>query len=215
MKPAPDHSLREYLLPSKLINSDHPSIVRKSEEITSGTVQVEDKARDIFYFIRDQICYDFNASFQEEDYYASEILKAGKGFCTQKAILFCALSRCCKIPAGIYFYNIVDYTLPRYITEILKTRTLYHHGIATLLLNGQWRQYDATLDLELTERKQRYSVEFSPDHHCLMRKKTKTGENHIEYGHDYGLRSNVTFKDIVAWLEEDYPHLFDIVPKVL
>ncbi len=215
MKPAPDNSLREYLVPSKLINSDHPSIVKKSEEITSGSVQVEDKARDIFYFIRDQIRYEFNASFQEEDYYASEILKAGKGFCTQKAILFCALSRCCEIPAGINFYNIVDYTLPRYITEILKTRTLYHHGIATLLLNEQWCQYDATLDLELTKRKQRYPVEFSPGHHCLMRKNTKTGEKHIEYGHDYGMRSNVTFNEIVAWLEEDYPHLFDIVPKVL
>jgi len=214
MKMTVDISPEKFLAPTKLIESDHPAIIKKAEEITSDALHAEDKARNIFYFIRDQISYEFKASFDEKAYFASEILKAGGGFCTQKTILFCALARNCGIPAGLYFYDIVDYTLPQYIIDIIKTRTLYHHGITALYLNNRWIQYDATLDYQLTLRKQRYPVEFSPDHDCLMRTKTRTGEKHIEYIHDYGLYPDVTIDEIVQWLKEGYPHLVEILSNM-
>ena len=201
-------SLHKFLLPSKLINFEHPDIIQKSTELTAGVNRIEDKAEKVFYFIRDRILYEFQAAFEEEAYLASNILRAGKGFCTQKAILFCALARNCGIPAGIHFYDIVDYTLPEYIVNILRTNALYHHGIVELHLNGNWHRYDATLDTPLCSRRNRIPVEFEPDEDCLMKPKTRDGAKHIEYIRDYGLFEDISFEKIVGWLKQDYPHLF-------
>lgn len=199
--------LQQYLAPTKLINSLHPEIIQKAGELTVGTISTEEKARRIFYFIRDEVRYVFRAQFEEEKYFASQILKNVRGFCTQKAILFCALARSCGIAAGIYFYDIVDFSLPQNFVNLLKTRTLYRHGIAVLFINGKWIKYDATLDSALTGSNNLHPVEFSPVQDCLMNPKTRTGARHIDYIKDYGLYSDVTFEEIVSWFKQNYPHL--------
>lgn len=199
--------LQQYLVPTKLINSLHPEIIQKAGELTVGVNSPEEKARRIFYFIRDEIRYVFRAQFEEEKYFASQILKNGRGFCTQKAILFCALARSCGIAAGIYFYDIVDFSLPQNFVDLLKTRTLFRHGIAALFMNGKWIKYDATLDSQLTGSNNLHAVEFSPVKDCLMKAKTISGDRHIKYIKDYGLYSDITFKEIISWFKQNYPHL--------
>ncbi len=197
----------DFLHPTELIDSDHPAIISKANEITGLKREPEDKAKAIFYFVRDYIRYIFRADLDEQKYKASSILKSGKGFCTQKAILFCALARACQIPSGIHFYDIVDYTLNETFVRFLKTRTLYHHGVPVLYLNNTWYQYDATLDIELVKNKGLRPVEFCMGQNCLMHPTTLNGEKHVEYVRDHGMYSDVTFKEIESWLKEGYPHL--------
>lgn len=198
-----------YLQSTKLINSGHPHIIKKGIELTQDCSDPADRARAIFYFIRDDILYEFHAPLAEEAYRASSILKAGKGFCTQKAILFCALARSTGIPAGLYFYDIVDHTLRKETSAFLRTKTLFHHGITALYLQGYWRQYDATLDTPLAERKQILPVEFLPDRDCLMTYTESQSDPKIEYAVDYGLTSDVTFSEIHHWMKTGYPHLVE------
>ena len=181
--------------------------IKKAEELTNQSLPIEEKAREIFYFVRDRIRYLFHADSNEDQYLASNILKKKGGFCTQKSILFCALARACDIPAGIYFYDIVDYTLPQHIIDLLQTRTLYRHGIVALYLNGKWLKYDATLDSNLVARNNLIAVEFFPDRDCLMHEKTDSGARHIEYVKNYGLFADVSFDEIKLWFKEYYSHL--------
>jgi len=199
----------EFVIPTKLIESQHQAVVRKAAELTDGIITAEDRARNIFYFIRDEIRYEFRAKFDEQKYLASYILQDGKGFCSQKAILFCALARSCGIPAGIYFYDIIDHSLPGQFVSIMKTRILFHHAIAALHLNGAWHKYDATLDIQLTEKNDLHPVEFSPDRDCLMRERTRSGSKHIEYIKEHGLYPDVSFGEIINWFREGYPHLVE------
>lgn len=202
-----DKTMKEFIIPTKFIESNHPAIVAKAEELTEDAVQAEDKARNIFYFIRDHIRYSFRAKFYEEEYLASNILKKARGFCTQKSILFCALARSCGIPTGIHFYDIVDYTLPVRIVGVMRTRTLYHHGISELYLNGSWYKYDTTLDIHLVKKNRLYPVEFIPNEDCLMKARTLSGGKHIEYVKDHGLHADVSYKEIISWFKQGYPHL--------
>ena len=199
----------DYLLSTKLINSNHPEIVQKADELTREIISVEEKASKLFYFIRDEIRYAFHADKEKELYPASSILEKGRGFCTQKSILFCALARACNIPAGIHFYDIDDYTLPGNFVDLLRTRTLYRHGIVSLCLNGSWKKYDATLDIKLVNRNNLIPVEFDPNRDCLMHEQTKTGNKHIEYVKDYGLYSDVSFEEIKSWFKKYYAHLIN------
>lgn len=203
--------LEQFLMPTKLIQSDHPKIVSKTRELTGAYKSEIEKVRAIFNFIRDRILYDFQVKLYEEEYTASSILKEGKGFCTQKAILFCALARCAGIPAGIQFYDIVDHTLPDRIFSLLQTRKLVRHGIGALYLKDVWRRYDATLERELVQRKELVLVEFSPDKDCLMSEFTLRKTKHIEYIKDFGLSADVSYSEIMNWFIQGYPHLVNII----
>ncbi len=207
---SPDESnpdLTPYLAATELIETSHLAIQAQTQRLIHGLDTQAEQARALFYFVRDQIQYDFRVKNQFEQYQASAILAARKGFCTQKAILFCTLARCSGIPAGLQFYDIIDHTLPPYIVNLMGSRTLFHHGIAVLWLNHAWRRYDATLHLALVQRNQLVAVEFDPDRDCLMSPKTLAGRQHIEYIRDYGLRAGVTFTEIMTWFHQAYPHL--------
>ena len=204
-----DESPTDFLKSTPLIESKHPDIIRAAKKITSGCESESEKAEKIFYFIRDEIRYEFRPKFYPKQYRASYILEDKKGFCTQKAILFCALARSIDIPAGIYFYDIVDHSLPEHTVQFMRTRTLYHHGIASLFLNNRWCQLDATLDIQLVKRNNLYPVEFKPDQDCLMRPDTPDGRRHIEYIKDYGMVNDVTFNEIASWFKRGYPHLVE------
>jgi transglutaminase-like putative cysteine protease len=200
-------NLKPFLHSTKLINARHVDIRSKLLQLINDGDEPAIKASKLFYFMRDQIRYAFYAGSDEDDYYASNILAKRKGFCTQKAILFCALARAAKIPAGIYFYDIVDYTLPDSVVELLRTKTLYRHGIVSLFLSGKWIKYDATLDSQLVQRNNLFPVEFSATEDCLMFDKTKDSRKHIEYVRDYGLYSDCTFDEISTWFKKHYSHL--------
>ena len=205
--------IQPFLNSTKLINFYHPKIQSQAKEITTDCSTHEEKAQNIFYYIRDKIRYEFRVKFTEEEYFASNIIEVGRGFCTQKAILFCALARSCNIPAGIYFYDIIDHTLPAYILNYMKTNVLYHHGIAALFINGKWNKYDATLDKVLIDRINLKPVEFSPNKDCLMHEKTKKGEKHIEYIKDYGMVSDVSTEQIIDWFDNGYPELTELMRR--
>jgi transglutaminase-like putative cysteine protease len=207
MNKSASNNLKRYLQSTPLINSDHPDVKAKQSEITRNASNPEERARSIFYFIRDSIPYEFRAQLHENAYLASSILKAGKGFCTQKAILFCALARSASIPAGIHFYDIEDHTLRKEVAAFLRTKTLFHHGIAALYLQEDWHLYDATLDRDLAERKKIRPVAFYPDRDCLMIGPDPASPPQIEYRKDYGMVDDVTFADILLWLRTGYPHL--------
>jgi transglutaminase-like putative cysteine protease len=183
-------------------------ILKQAEDLMSGGKGQEEITRRIFYFIRDRIRYDFRPKLEASEYRASSILKERRGFCTMKAILFCALARACGIPAGLHFYHIVDHTLPNPMVKMLRTNTLYHHGIGALWLEDGWYQYDATLDRELINMKQLEAVEFAYQRDCLMPSETRNGGLHIEYIEDIGLYNDVSFAQIKGWLREGYPHLY-------
>jgi len=202
-------SIQSFLQPTILINSQHPEIIDKANELITNIALPEEKAQRIFYFIRDDIRYEFRAKFEEEQYRASYVLQERKGFCTQKAILFCALARCCGIPAGLYFYDIIDHSLPEHLIAFMRTQILYHHGIVALFLNNAWHRYDATLDIDLVSKQQLIPVEFHPDRDCLMHAKTRTGKPHINYCTDYGLFADVSFTEILSWFKQAYPHLVE------
>jgi len=198
----------KYLISTSLIESDHPQIRSQAKKLTSSLRTDQEKIKSIFYFVRDDIKYLFGIPPSEAAVKASSVLSAMKGFCTQKAILFCSLARSCSIPSAINFYDIIDHTLSDYIARILKTKKLIRHGVPAVKLNNDWIQYDATLDIHLVQKKGLKPVEFSADQDCMMHSTTKNGNKHIEYVHNYGLTLDVSYQQIMYWMKEGYPHLF-------
>ena len=86
--------LEKHLASTYTIDCAEPSIKKKAAELTKGRQTEIDKAKAVFYFVRDQIKYNPKGGIAPlEQYKASATLKRGDGYCVQKAVLLAALAR--------------------------------------------------------------------------------------------------------------------------
>lgn len=86
-----------FLQPAASIESSHPEITSKAEQITSGAKDDLEKARAIYQFVRQHMRYDSNAACRNQG--ALTALREKVGVCEDYAALFVALCRAVNIPA--------------------------------------------------------------------------------------------------------------------
>ena len=173
----------ECLEPTDVIDSAHPLIREKAEEIIGGVTDPIARAERLFLFVRDGIRYNFAPMLlSRDDWRASKTLERGDGFCQQKAVLFAALARAAGIPSQIAFQHLKDYKLlgTRY-EPYMPGGVLPYHGLTVLYLNGHWLWEDATLDSELCNRRRYRIVEFNPDSHAFLHATDLDGKPHFEF----------------------------------
>ncbi len=202
----PDVRPDECLSPTDVIDSDHPLIREKTEEITSGAADDIAKAERLFLFVRDGIKYNFAPLLRSrEDWKASRTLERGDGFCQQKAVLFAALARAAGIPSQVAFQHLKDYKLlgTRY-EPYMPGGVLPYHGLTVLYLNGRWLWEDATLDAGLCNRRRYRLVEFDPNDHALLPVTDLDGKPHFEFLGNFGPYPDLprVLSDAFSGLEE-------------
>ena len=131
-----------FLESGKNIDSDHPLIVTKAHELTTGLSDPSAKAKAFFEFVRDEINEGNAPVFK-----ASVVLRTGAGLCYHKSILLVALCRAGGIPARLGFdvVQIRDWQDER---RRSKREIRFLHGIAELRLDNRWIRYDPTGNLK-------------------------------------------------------------------
>ncbi len=171
-----------------VIDSDHPDILAKAGQLTEGLSGVSERARRLFYFVRDEIIYNFAPVVRDrEDLVASRTLARGDGFCIQKAILLAALCRASQIPVRLGFQAIRIHKLREEFASLLGGSNIFeYHGLNALHLHGKWVRLDATLDLDLVTRKNYVPVEFSSSCDALLPSKDLYGLPHFDIVREHG-----------------------------
>ncbi|MBN1664427.1 MAG: transglutaminase domain-containing protein [Deltaproteobacteria bacterium] len=100
--------------------------------------------------MRDRIPYNlFMISMHPDDFRASFVLAAGKGYCVQKAVLLCALARSAGIPTRLALARIRNHRIPAGLQARLGRNEFPGHGYNQFLLDGQWVSAAATFDAVL------------------------------------------------------------------
>ena len=119
---------------TEYIDHDHPSIVALAKDILSKskTNTQTERAVLIHDHIRDNILFGWSGKFWNQK--ASEVLKAGRGFCNTKSTLFAALLRAAKIPCRLQYVDINSEILhgitdPRSLYEIHTYTEVYNSDI--------------------------------------------------------------------------------------
>ncbi|GAB3798438.1 hypothetical protein GCM10028868_20890 [Virgibacillus kimchii] len=118
------------LLPSRGIESDHPSIMAKAEEITDGLTSDREKARAIYQFVAQHVAYDVEkaeADIFNIDDSALSTLESGVGICQDYAFLATALFR----SIGMEAHYVEGYAGER-------------HAWVEVMVDGDWLEMDPT-----------------------------------------------------------------------
>ncbi|MEZ4526909.1 MAG: transglutaminase-like domain-containing protein [Desulfobacterales bacterium] len=193
---------REYLLPTSILDSDHPDIIRFAEDVAGDSLSHPlSAAVKLYYAVRDGIWYDpYTAFYRPEHYRASHVLKNGSGFCISKAGLLCALGRACKIPSRLGFATVRNHLATRQLLEHIGCDLFVFHGYTEFFLNGRWVKATPAFNRELCLRHGVEPLDFDGREDSVFQPYNAEKKRFMEYVDYHGEYADIPVDEIlIAW----------------
>jgi len=194
-----------YLRSTYVVNSNSKIIKDKAALLIEKRSSQEEKAKALFYFVRDEIKYSPYPPRSIEGYRASETLQRKEGYCVQKAVVLTALARAVDIPSRLGFADIKNHLAPKELIEMMGTNLFVYHGYSELSLNSKWVKATPAFNIELCNRFGIKPVEFNGVSDAIFHGKNKKGELHIEYIKYHGTFADLPFEEIMQAFIDQYP----------
>jgi transglutaminase-like putative cysteine protease len=197
----------EYLASTRFLDCASEPLQRFARKATAGETSDVGKAVKLFYAVRDGCRYDpFGIRLAPEEYVASNVLAAGRGYCVTKAILLVAAARAAGIQAAIGLSDVVNHLT----TEKLKARMggksyFIDHAYAALRIDGQWVKAVPAFNIELCRRFGVRPTEFDGRSDALYQEYDASDRRHMEYVKHHGMWSDFPYEKVNADFRAFYP----------
>ena len=200
--------MAQFLVSGRFVDSGTPKVADFARRCAAGATNMRGAALQLYTSIRDGIVYDPYVSFADENNYrASGVLSAQRGFCIGKAALLAACARAIGIPARVGYADVRNHlTSPRLFSKI-KTDVFRWHSYAELFLSERWVKATPAFDTPLCERLDLKPLEFDGEADSLFHPFDRSGRRHMEYLNDRGTFADVPFDTIKADFLIAYPSL--------
>ena len=196
----------KYLEPTNIIDSDHPEVRNYARKIAGKCRDDREKAVKLFYAVRDDIWYDpYSPFYLPEHYRASNVLRAGRGYCVCKAALLCALGRVVGIPSRVGFADVRNHMSTQQLTDYMGGSDLFvYHGYTDFFLDGKWVKATPAFNKELCERHKVASLEFNGREDALFQPYNREKKQFMEYIAYHRTYADIPVKTIVAAWKKAY-----------
>lgn len=203
--------MEEQYLQSSEFFDFHKSIVKnKAVEITEGCKSDVEKAKALFYWVRDNIKYNMKLFIPKvkNNFKASKTIRKGQGFCVSKSILLSTLARAVGIPARIHLVDLINHLVSDKVTELMGTNIMHFHGFSELLIDGKWVKLTPSFDQE-TAIKGGFLpfCEFDGKNDAVFPTQDINGNPFGEYVGDRGIHAGLPLDEIDRVFQEKY-HIY-------
>ena len=187
--------MERHLRPTRAIDSDDEAIIDKAAQLTADCKDDREKAKALFYFVRDSINYNvYMISTFFEDFIASTVLLNGKGCCVQKAVLLAALARAVAIPSRLVFARIKNHKAPRELIAQTGFDVFPSHGYTQLFIEDRWVSVTPAFDKGLCEKSGVPVVEFDGIHDAPLPSHDRSGNRYVDYIDKYEPQTDLPFE---------------------
>ena len=209
--------MERYLRATFTIDCDNEFVKGKAQSLIKGQEEVVDKAKSLFYFVRDEIKYNLYVHSDRPEYFkASATLERGNGFCVQKAVLLAALARAVDIPSRLHIVAIRNHLVPPKVKQLTGTNLFPAHGYDELYIEGKWVKATAAFDVKMCQQNRLIPVEFDGKNDAMFHCQNMDGKLHIEYIKDYGDYDDLPFEMIINLrIEALGPDFFERLRKII
>jgi len=197
-------SERVYLAPAEYVDSDHPTIRAKAQELCGNATDDAAKARAIFLFVREIIYHA--ADFADlNSYRASHLLKTGYGYCGAKASLFAALCRAADLPARILFADVTNHLATPKNQASFGTNLYAWHGYNEVMVEGRWVKASPTFNSSMCAKVGVAPLEFDGRSDAILQPFDSQGRTYMRYEKYHGAFHDVPAKFLAAEMYRLYP----------
>jgi transglutaminase-like putative cysteine protease len=195
----------DYLTPTSIIDSDHPSIRDYARIIVGERSEPIEIAMKLYLAVRDNILYDpYSPFYLPEHYRASYVLKRGRSFCVPKASLLCALARACGLPARIGFADVRNHLATKQLIKFMGSDIFVYHGFVEFYLEGKWVKATPAFNIDLCRKHHVPPLEFNGREDSLFQAYNLQNQRFMEYIDFHGLYTDVPVDQIVVAWENAY-----------
>ena len=127
--------MQELLAPGRFVDSNAPSIEAFAHRVTAGLRDETDRIVRLYRAVRDSIVYDpYVDVFDQQNYRASSVLAAGRGFCIGKSAVLAATARVIGVPARVGYADVRNHLTSRRLRERTKSDIFIWHSYADLCI---------------------------------------------------------------------------------
>jgi transglutaminase-like putative cysteine protease len=198
--------MREFLEPGPIVDSDHPEIVAFAERVAGGAATPRDAAVKLYYAVRDGIRYDpYGVVINATELRASNVLRAGRGWCTSKAVVLAAACRARGIPARLGFADVRNHLSTARMRAAMDSDVFYWHGYSSLWLEGRWLKATPAFNVELCQKFRLLPLEFDGSEDSIYHPFDVEGRRHMEYLAYRGEFADVPLEPMLRSFRELYP----------
>jgi transglutaminase-like putative cysteine protease len=200
-------SFEAYRRPAALIDSDHPEIAAFARDV-GGSGSDREKALRLYYAVRDRLRYDpYNTPMKRDAYKASETLRAGHGYCINKAGVMAAACRAAGIPARVGYADVRNHMTTKRLAELMGSDVFYYHGYTDVWLDGSWVKATPAFNKELTDRFGLKPLEWDGVGDSIYHPFDLSGRRHMEYLAYRGVFADIPFDEIRDAFRHYYPRM--------
>jgi transglutaminase-like putative cysteine protease len=198
--------MREFLDPGPIVDSDHPELVEFARDVAGGGAQPRDAAVKLYYAVRDGIRYDpYDVVIDAEHLRASNVLRAGRGWCTSKAVVLAAACRSLGIPARLGFADVRNHLSTARMRAAMNSDVFYWHGYTSIWLEGRWLKATPAFNVELCQKFRLLALEFDGSEDSIYHAFDLEGRRHMEYLAYRGEFADVPLAGMLRSFRELYP----------
>jgi transglutaminase-like putative cysteine protease len=197
----------EYLAATRFFDCGAEPIRRFAYEAVAGERSEVGKAVKLFYAVRDGWLYDpYSVRLIREEYIASNVLAAGRGYCITKAILLTAAARAAGIHAAIGLSDVVNHLTTEKLKARMGGKTYFiDHAYAALHVEGRWVKAVPAFNIELCRRFGVRPTEFDGRADALYQEYDASDRRHMEYVKHHGMWSDFPYEKVAADFRAFYP----------
>ena len=199
--------MERYLQPTKFFDFNKVKVQQKALEITDGSETDKEKAKSLFYWVRDRIKYNMQlfVPIIVNNFKASKVMHKRQGFCVSKSILLSTLARAVGIPARIHLVDLINHLVSQKVVDFMGTNVMFYHGFSEFYLNGKWIKLTPSFDQETAHRgKFLPMVEFDGENDAVFPPHDINGNKFGEYVEDRGVHADLPLDDIDKVFREKY-----------
>jgi hypothetical protein len=197
-----------YLQPTEFFDFNKKFVHNKAFEITAGLETESEKAKALFYWVRDKIKYNMHTYIPsaKANFKASVTLRRKNGFCVSKSVLLSSFARAIGIPARIHLVDLINHKISQKIIDFMETNVMHYHGYSELYLNNKWVKLTPSFDPK-TALKGGFTpmVEFDGENDATFPSFDEEGNKFGEYVKDRGVHADLPLKEIEMVFDEKYP----------
>jgi transglutaminase-like putative cysteine protease len=198
--------MREYLEPGPIVDSDHPEIRAFAQRAGGGSALPRDAAVKLYYAVRDGLRYDpYDVRIDAEGLRASNVLRAGRGWCTPKAVVLAACCRALGIPARLGFADVRNHLSTARMRASMSSDVFYWHGYTSIFLDGRWLKATPAFNVELCRKFRLLPLEFDGSEDSIYHAFDEDGRRHMEYLAQRGEFADVPIEAMLSTFRERYP----------
>jgi len=198
----------KYLQPTEFFDFNRKNVREKASEITKGLDTEKEKAKMLFYWVRDQIKYNMHTYIPsvKANFKASVTLRRKNGFCVSKSVLLSSFARAVGIPARIHLVDLINHKISQKIIDFMETNVMHYHGYSELYLNDKWVKLTPSFDQGTANKGGFHPMcEFDGESDAVFPSYDNEGRKFGEYLQDRGIHADLPLDDIEKVFYEKYP----------